>query len=145
MQEINAQKGSFPYADPPGFFFFFFLGGGGGGGREGGGGGCRPACLKTTLTFFLVLNFNILHFTSIDRRSGIRACTHSSERLIPVGGVLLYFLIHMRSPRSFFAKSGSATILKNLASFENESPSTIIRDSGLVKALTMLYVLALLC
>ena len=35
MQEINAQKGSFPYADPPGFFFL----GGGGGGREGGGGG----------------------------------------------------------------------------------------------------------
>ena len=43
---------------------------------EGGGGGSRPACLKTTLTF-LVLNFNILHFTAIERTSGIRACSDS--------------------------------------------------------------------
>ena len=60
---------------------FFFWGGGGG---EGG-------CLKTTLTFFLVLNFNILHFTVIERRSRIRACPHSSERVILGGGVLTYF------------------------------------------------------
>ena len=64
--------------------FFFFLGGGGVGGGEGG-------CLKTTLTFFLVLNLNILHFTVIERRSRIRACPHSSERLILGGGVLIYF------------------------------------------------------
>ena len=59
------------------------------GGRAGGG---VQACLpENNPDSFLALNFNILHFTSIDRRSGIRACTHSSERLIPVGGVLLYF------------------------------------------------------
>ena len=40
---------------------------------------------------FLVLNFNILHFTVIERRSRIRACPHSSERLILGGGVLIYF------------------------------------------------------
>ena len=63
------------------YFLFFFLGGGGGG--EGG-------CLKITLTFF-ILNFNILHFTVIERRSRIRACPHSSERLILGGWVLIYF------------------------------------------------------
>ena len=40
---------------------------------------------------FLVLNFNILHFTAIERRPRIRACPHSSERLILGGGVLIYF------------------------------------------------------
>ena len=39
---------------------------------------------------FLVLNFNILHFTVIERRSRIRACPHSSERVILGGGVLIY-------------------------------------------------------
>ena len=62
---------------------FFFGGGGGGGGEEG--------CLKTTLTMFLVLNFNSLHFAVIERRSRVRACPHSSERLILGGGVLIYF------------------------------------------------------
>ena len=75
MQGINARKVSLPYADP-GLFF----GGGGGGG-----------CLKTTLTVFLVLNFNSLHFKVIERRSRVRACPHSSERLILGGGVLIYF------------------------------------------------------
>ena len=51
---------------------------------------------------------------------------HSSERLILGGGV-----IHMNSPIALFAKSGGAAILKNLASFKNESPSTKIRGSGL--------------
>ena len=37
----------------------------------------------------------------------------------------------MNSPIALFAKSGSAAILKNLASFKNESPSTKIRGSGL--------------
>ena len=78
MQGINGNQVSLPYADP-GFFL------GGGGGREG--------CLKTTLTIFLVLNFNSLHFTVIERRSRVRACphSHSSERLILGGGVLTYF------------------------------------------------------
>ena len=76
MQEINARKVSLPYADPG---FFFLVGGGGGG------------CLKTTLTIFSVLNFN-LHFTVIERRSRIRACPHSYERLILGVGVLIYFL-----------------------------------------------------
>ena len=74
MQGINAQKVSLPYADP-GLFF-----GGGGGGR-----------LKTTLTIFLVLNFNSLYFTVIERRSRVRACPHSSERLILGAGVLIFF------------------------------------------------------
>ena len=39
------------------FFFFFFLGGGGG----------LP---ENNPDIFLVLNFNILHFTVIERRSG---------------------------------------------------------------------------
>ena len=90
---------------------FFF----GGGGREG--------CLKTTLTIFLVRNFNSLHFTVIERRSRVRACPHSSERLI-LGGGYSYIFIHMISPRALIAKS--AAILKNLASFKNESPSTKI-------------------
>ena len=62
----------------PGFFFFFFLGGGGG-------------LSEHNPDIFLVLNFNILHFTVIERRSRIRACPHSSERLILGGGVLIYF------------------------------------------------------
>ena len=77
MQGINARKVSLPYADP-GFFFFF-----GGGGGEG--------CLKTTLTIFVVLNFNSLHFTVIERRPRVPACPHSSERLILGDGVLIYF------------------------------------------------------
>ena len=40
---------------------------------------------------FLVLNFNILHFTVIERRSRIRACPYSSARVILGGGVLIYF------------------------------------------------------
>ena len=40
---------------------------------------------------FLVLNFSILHFTVIERRSRIRACPNSSERVILGGGVLIYF------------------------------------------------------
>ena len=64
MQGINARKVSLPYADPG---FFFFLGGGGGGG-EGEG------CLKNNPDNFLVLNFNSLHFTVIERRSRVRAC-----------------------------------------------------------------------
>ena len=97
-----------------------------------GGGGSRPACLKTTLTFFLVINFNILHFTVIERRSSILACSHSSERLIPGGRVLIYFYTNEKSQSPLCPKkSGSAAILKNLASFTNESPSTKIRGSGL--------------
>ena len=41
--------------------------------------------------FYLVLNFNISHFTIIERRSRIRACPHSSERLILGGEILIYF------------------------------------------------------
>ena len=63
------------------FYFFiiiiFFWGGGG-----------LP---ENNPDIFLVLNFNILHFTVIERRSRIRACPHSSERLILGGGVLIYF------------------------------------------------------
>ena len=59
---------------------------------------------------FLVLNFNILHLTVIERRSRIRACPHSSERLILGGGVLIYFYTY-NSPIALFAKSGSAAIL----------------------------------
>ena len=33
----------------------------------------------------------IIHFTVIERRSGIRACPHSSEILISGGGILIYF------------------------------------------------------
>ena len=44
----------------------------------------------------------------------------------------------MNSPIALFAKSGGVAILKNLASFKNESPSTKIRGSGLPIALTML-------
>ena len=79
MQGINACKVSLPYADP-GFFF-------GGGGGVGGGGGL----LENNPDIFLVLNFNILHLTVIERRSLIHACPHSSERLILGGGVLIYF------------------------------------------------------
>ena len=50
------------------FLFIFFLGG-------GGGGGGLP---ENNPDIFLVLNFNILHFTVIERRSRIRACPHSS-------------------------------------------------------------------
>ena len=56
---------------------FFFLGGGG-----------LP---ENNPDIFLVLNFNILHFTVIEKRSRIRACPHSSKRLILGGGVLIYF------------------------------------------------------
>ena len=43
----------------------------------------------------------------------------------------------MRSPRALFAKkSGSAAILKNLASFKNECPSTKIRGPGLPSAVS---------
>ena len=42
-----------------------------------------------------------------------------------------YIFIQMNSPRALFAKSGSAAILKNLASLKNESPSSKIRGSGL--------------
>ena len=61
------------------YLFIFFLGGGGRGLPEN-----NP-------DIFLVLNFNILHFTVIERRSRISACPHSSERLILGGGVLTYF------------------------------------------------------
>ena len=54
----------------------------------GGGGGWLP---ENNPDIFLVLNFNILHFTVIERRSRIRACLHSSERVILGGGVLIYF------------------------------------------------------
>ena len=57
--------------------FFFFLGGGG-----------LP---ENNPDIFLVLNFNILHFTVIERRYRIRACPYSSERLILGGGILIYF------------------------------------------------------
>ena len=57
--------------------FFFFWGGGRG----------LP---ENNPDIVLVLNFNILHFTVIERRSRIRACPHSSERLILGGGVLIY-------------------------------------------------------
>ena len=53
---------------------------------EGGGGGLP----ENNPDIFLVLNFNILHFTVIERRSRIRAYPHSSERLILGGGVLIY-------------------------------------------------------
>ena len=96
----------------------------------GGGGGGRGGLPENNPDIFLVLNFNILHLTVTERRSRIRACPHSSERLILGGGVLIY-LIHMNSPIALFAKSGSAAILKNLASFKNESPSTKIKGSGL--------------
>ena len=79
----------------------FFLGGGG-----GGGGGC----LKRHLTIFLVLNFNIVHFTVIERRSRIRACPHSSERLILGGGVLIYFY-------TFFFGGGGGCLKRNLTIF----------------------------
>ena len=65
------------------FYFYFFFGGGGGGGVGG-----LP---ENNPGIFLVLNFNILHFTVIERRSRISACPHSSERLILGGGVLTYF------------------------------------------------------
>ena len=81
MQEINARKVSLPYADPG---LFFFWGGGGGGGGEGG----LP---ENNPDNFLVLNFNSLHFTVIERRSQVCASPHSSERLILGGGVLIYF------------------------------------------------------
>ena len=74
-QGINARKVSLPYADQ-GFFF--------GGGEEGG----LP---ENNPDNFLVLNFNSLHFTVIERRSRVRACPHSSERLILGVGVLIYF------------------------------------------------------
>ena len=48
----------------------------------------------------------------------------------PRGGTHIFF-IHMNTPIALFAKSWSAAILKNLASFKNESPSTNIRGSGL--------------
>ena len=43
---------------------------------------------------FLVLNFNILHFTVIERRSRIHACPHSSERLILGVGYSYIFYPH---------------------------------------------------
>ena len=66
------------------FFFFFFWGGG----EEGG----LP---ENNPDIFLVLNFNILYFTVIERRSRIHACPHSSERLILGGGVLIYFYTYV--------------------------------------------------
>ena len=63
-------------------YFYFFWGGGGGRGR---------GLPENNPDIFLVLNFNILHFTVIERRSRIRACPHSSEALILGGGVLIYF------------------------------------------------------
>ena len=54
----------------------------------GGRGGWLP---ENNPDIFLVLNFNILHFTVIERRSRIRACPYSSERVILGGGVLIYF------------------------------------------------------
>ena len=66
------------------FYFLIFFWWGGGGGGEGG----LP---ENNPDIFLVLNFNILHFIVIERRSRIRACPHSSERLILEGGVLIYF------------------------------------------------------
>ena len=59
---------------------FFFGGGGGGRGLP-----------ENNPDIFLVLNFNILHFTVIERRSRILASSHGSERLILGGGVLIYF------------------------------------------------------
>ena len=91
------------------------------------GGGGLP---ENNPDIFLVLNFNILHFTVIERRSRIRASPHSSERLI-LGVGYSYIFIHMNSSIALFAKSGSAAILKNLASFKNESPSYKIRGPGL--------------
>ena len=68
--------------------FFFFFGGGGG----GMGGGWLP---ENNPDIFLVLNFNILHFTVIERRSRIRACPHSSEMLILGGGVLSHIFLYI--------------------------------------------------
>ena len=79
----------------------------------GGGGGGLP---DNNPDIFLVLNFNILHFTVIERRSRIRVCPHSSKRLILGGGVLIYFY-------TYFAKSGSAAILKHLASSKMRVPA----------------------
>ena len=42
----------------------------------------------------------------------------------------------MNSPRALFTNSGSAAIIKNLASFKNESPSTKIRGSGCQSAVS---------
>ena len=70
----------------------------------GGGGGGVQACLPVNNPDnFLVLIFNILHFAGIERKSGIRACPHSSERLIPGVGYS-YISKHMRSPRALFTK-----------------------------------------
>ena len=79
MQGINARKVSLPYADPG--YLFFFGGGGGGGGLP-----------ENNPDNFLVLNFSSLHFTVIERRSRVRACPHSSERLILGDGLLTYFI-----------------------------------------------------
>ena len=105
------------------FFFFFFGGGGGGGWGRGLPENNPDIFFCTQLKYFTFYSYR-------ERRSRIRACPHSSERLILGGGVLIYF-IHMNSPIALFAKSGSAAILKNLASFKNESPSTKITGSGL--------------
>ena len=56
------------------------------------GGGWLP---ENNPDIFLVLNFNILHFTVIERRSRIRACPHSSERLILGGGVLSHIFLYI--------------------------------------------------
>ena len=90
MQGINTRNISLPYADPG---FCMCVGG-------WGWGGCLPEnnhanCLSPQLY--------ILHSTVIERRSKIRACPHSSERLIPGGGVLIH-LTHMRRPRALLAK-----------------------------------------
>ena len=48
---------------------------------------------------------------------------HSSERLILGGGVLIYFYTYEYSSIALFAKSGSAAILKNLASSKMRVPA----------------------
>ena len=80
------------------FFFFFFFGGGGG---EGEGG--LP---ENNPDIFLVLNFNSLHFTVIERRSRVRACPHISERLILGEGVLIYFYTYDKSQSPHCKKWG---------------------------------------
>ena len=52
------------------------------------GGGGLP---ENNPDIFLVLNFNILHLTVMERRSRIRACPIRFERLILGAGVLIYF------------------------------------------------------
>ena len=105
-----------------------------------GGGGwgvdSRPACLKTTLTIFLVLNFNILHLTVIERGSWIRACPHSSERLIPGGKVLMYMYTYEKSQCPLCQQVGVSPPSK----MRVPAPKLGVRTANqqLVRALTML-------